>query len=148
MYLDNFKKGFTLIELLVVIAIIGILAAIVLTSLSGGKGKAIKASAMTVVSGLRSEIIACKTDSGTNIVPPKNNTGNGYICTKTLNYANPQGGFNSNWPVLPNGYQYSSSSTDYTAMANGTALPATFYLWHANYPLVTCNQNSDGITCS
>jgi len=34
------NKGFTLIELLVVIAIIGILSAIVITSLSGGKEKA------------------------------------------------------------------------------------------------------------
>ena len=34
------KRGFTLIELLVVIAIIGILASIVLVSLSGGRAKA------------------------------------------------------------------------------------------------------------
>lgn len=38
------QKGFTLIELLIVIAIIGILASIVLVSLSGGRDKANKAA--------------------------------------------------------------------------------------------------------
>jgi prepilin-type N-terminal cleavage/methylation domain-containing protein len=152
--MKNFKKGFTLIELLVVIAIIGILAAVVLTSLSSATGKAKRASAMTTVSGLGTEFIMCLDETGGTLAGQTSpTTGGGTICRVAALNAD-FAGHNIAWPSLTagsTGYCYSSANSVCTGITNTTALPATFYLYSSTTgsSLITCTWSATAnLTCT
>ncbi|MEA3344591.1 MAG: prepilin-type N-terminal cleavage/methylation domain-containing protein, partial [Patescibacteria group bacterium] len=74
------NKGFTLIELLVVIAIIGILAAIVLVSLSGAQKSARDARIATAMSQLRAEASLMSANEGNYLNMENGVQGDGKGC--------------------------------------------------------------------
>lgn len=87
----KYSEGFTLIELLVVIAIIGILASVVLVSLSAQRNRARRASALQTVKSGMPTVMGCLIESGANTVSL---TSGANICSG--GYAGVQ------WPSLTN----------------------------------------------
>lgn len=114
------RKGFTLIELLVVIAIIGILAALIITSLAGAQLRARDTQIKNNVRSLSTALEQYYTDQTTGAYPASTTQvalNNAALTTPLLPYVT--GGVNSQlftgYSGVTNGYITAASGTSYLA---------------------------------
>jgi len=138
-----YSRGFTLIELLIVIAIIGILSAVVLSSLGSIRTKANRGAAQASLSSVMQELITCADDGGFASLNPV--AGNFICCSADANCttSGAKAGHTAVWPVLPASGAYQASTG---SLALGTY---TYGADSVNYGVpVNCLQSTNACVAS
>lgn len=130
--MKNFRKGFTLIELLVVIAIIGVLASIVMVSLSSSREKATVAKTKRTLSSLEKGIAVCCSDKDNSALVA--GAGGTAICNPNVTGLN-----------LPTAVQLNATSVNFSIayQCTSTTNDPTYNLQINGHPKSACNYNSN-----
>lgn len=138
------NKGFTLIELLVVIAIIGILASIVLTSLTSAKSKAQRTAMLANMRGVMPELVVCADDAGYGYTAGAPTAGTTYICQESTsgNVAKISPAHTATWPTVPTGSGWTYGTPTGTLSANSYVFTANA----SSQTTITCSLSTG--TCS
>jgi len=141
LYMSNRREeGFTLIEILIVVVIISILTTIVFAILNNARDRASKASALSSVKSVMSELVNCQNDNGfadTNAI-----TAGQIICCNTVGtgcvLAGARPGHNVAWPSLgKTGWSYGTGAD----IPSGT-------LADSNYTFKITKTGETTISCS
>ncbi len=124
------NKGFTLIELLVVIAIIGVLASVVLASLSSAREKGNDAKVKSQLAGMRSAAEAYMSTNGNyGAATATNNCTVGVFADTATGMANLVTAANYPGAVAPTCFHNGTASTVITAWSVSAPLSGTGNFW-------------------
>jgi prepilin-type N-terminal cleavage/methylation domain-containing protein len=138
--MKKFKKGFTLIELLVTVAIIGILASVVLASVSNSRERSKRAAAIQTGRSALALLASCSTDGGFGATTPT--IGNPLCATNASPATTQMTGYTATWPNPGGGYAYATPTTGLVANDPPTYV---FQMFKTGEPNIVCTVSS--LTC-